>query len=206
MADSKTQVWNLALIHLGSTNTVADIATERSKEARVGLTIFDTVLKAVLRDFDYVFARKRDELTLIETDPNDEYSFSYQYPTDCVAFRRIPSGARNDTRQTRIEFSEEYDATNGTTVILTDIEDADGIYTFFHETVSLWPADFVLAMSFRLAYYGAPSIAGSDSKRLKQEMWAGYQAELAQARANIANEEQVAEPPESEFILAREGE
>lgn len=203
MASSNTEIANMATSNLGIGTAIADLLTENSEEANAIRAFYNPALKATLRDFDWIFARKRADLTLIEADPNDEWGFSYRYPDDALCLRRIPSGARNDSRQSRIEFTEGYDSTYGT-IIYTDVEDAEMIYTVFHENPLYYPPDFELAFSFRLSYLACPRLCGNESKKLKADMWSAYQAELGRARANIGNEEQPPEPVEAECIRARD--
>lgn len=210
MAESNTELANLAISHLGIGGEIADLAEEgdNSEEANACRRFYDVALKATLRDFDWIFARKVAELTEIEDDDDDidiasEWAYVYRYPTDAVCLRRISSGARNDSRQSRIEFSETYDATYGR-VILTDQESAVMIYTMYQSNPLYYPADFELAFTLRLAYLIAPRLAGKESRKLRERLWGEYQYHLAVARANAGNEEQAPEPVESEFVRARE--
>ena len=89
---SKTEIGNLALSHIGIGKEVANIETEQSAEASALRRVYDTALRKTLRDFNWPFARVIADLGLIEEDPTDEWDFSYRVPSDCVSFRRIPSG------------------------------------------------------------------------------------------------------------------
>lgn len=204
MAESKTEVANLALGHLGISDTISDLQTERSKEALACKRFFDESLRLTLRDFDWPHARQRAVLALYQTAPNDDWDYAYTYPSEAVALRKIWSGARNDSRQSRVAHEIKYDSVQGK-IIQTDMRDAVILYTRFHDQVELWPSDFAMALSYRLAYYITPQIAGIDSRRLKQEMLSLYRLELGQARANAGNEEQPDEEVESEFIRERGG-
>src|SRR5688572_11149621 len=106
---SETEIANLALSHLGVGKEIANLETERSQEAVACRRFYDTARDATLRDFSWPFATKIAVLGLIEADPNDEWDYSYRYPSDCLQLRRILSGVRNDTRDSRVPFKLAHD-------------------------------------------------------------------------------------------------
>src|SRR5690606_23622503 len=105
----------------------SDLESDREQEALTCKVFYDTCRKKVLSDFAWPFATKRATLNLIEEDPNDEWCYSYQYPSDCVRAIEIFSGVRNNTRQTRVEYEI---ADNGdSSLIFTDEPEAILKYT-----------------------------------------------------------------------------
>lgn len=202
MATSKTVIANLALSHLGSGKEIGDLDTENSDEANTIRRFYDEALKKILEDFDWPFASKIADLTQVATNPNDEWNYSYRYPADCVRVRRILSGIRTDNRQSRIPYKISKDS--GGRLIFTDLDSAKLEYTEKIETVELYPAAFVMAMSYLLAMYGAPRITGGDPFGLGPKAAENYVAELTNAKSNALNEEQPDQPTESEFVRARE--
>lgn len=199
---SNTEIANLAIGHLGVGKEIANLDTENSKEAMACRRFFSDARDATLRDFNWPFARRFRTLTLVEEDPNDEWGYSYRYPTNCLAFRRILSGIRNDTRQSRIPYLLAND--DDGELILTDKEDAQGEYTVKITDPARFSADFRIALSLRLAAYIAPWVAGGDPFKLGQRALTLYQFEISKAQATAGNEEQAEEPPESEYVRARE--
>jgi hypothetical protein len=204
MADSATEICNLALSHLGSGHEIADIDNEEevSDEKSACLRYYDTALKQTLRAFHWPFAKKIAELTEVEEDPTDEWAYSYALPSDCLSVRRILSGQRNEYRQSRVPYHIGHDETHGR-LIFTDMDEAEAEYTALIETESFYPDDFVMAFSFLLAFYIANRVVAGDNRR-RTAMWESYQIELAQARAASANEEQVDEEVASEFVRGRD--
>jgi len=204
MADSAAEICNLALSHLGVAEEVADMENEEevSEVKSACLRYYDTALKQTLRAFHWPFAKKTATLTEVEEDPSDEWQFSYAYPGDCLAARRIVSGYRNETRQSRIAYHIGQDNTYGR-LIFCDLEDAKLEYTLLVEAEAHYPDDFVMAFSFLLAFYMANRLVAGDNRR-RDAMWASYQLEMSQARANAANEEQVDEEVQSEAVRARD--
>lgn len=196
---TKIEIWNMALSHLGISKEVASV-TERSKEAEACNRFYDTCVEALLTDHSWPFATKYATLALIESDPNDEWAYSYRYPTDCFFFRKILSGTRNDTLATKIPFEVAKDDSGR--VIFTDAVDAQGKYTVTVDE-SFFTSDFILTLSYRLAYYIAPRVTAGDPFKLGPQMMQKYQFELSRSTSNAFNEDQSVEIQDTESIAAR---
>src|SRR5688500_15854934 len=124
---TETELCNLALSHLGIGKEIANHETETSAEARACRRFLEVSRKATLSDFGWPCAARIATLTLKEEDPNEEWAYSYNYPAECLKFKRILSGTRNDTAQTRVPYKIANE-TEGT-VIYSDAEDAQAEYT-----------------------------------------------------------------------------
>jgi hypothetical protein len=59
------EIWNLALLKIGVTQTVQDLS-EASREAWTGALVYDHYLRAALRRFPWAFATKYQRLVLIQ--------------------------------------------------------------------------------------------------------------------------------------------
>ena len=202
MAASETEIANLALNHLG----VSPIASfdEDSTEAEAMKLTYPTIRDVVLRDFRWPFATKFATLGLVERDPiGDEWSLSYRKPGDSLMLRRILSGARTDSRQSRIPYKESTDS--GGKLILTDQEDAIVEYTQKITDTLLFPPDFTLALSYRLAHEVGPRLAAGDAFGLARRAAQMYNLEMNKASAQAFNEEQPDQNVLSEFERVREG-
>lgn len=199
---SAVEICNLALSHLGVGKEIANLTTERSEESAACRRFYESARDAVLRDYPWPFTTKISALGLVAADPNDEWGFSYRYPTDALKLRRIPSGIRNDNRQSRVPFKLAQDSSG--LIIYTDAENAQIEYTARSEDPGLYPADFVMALSFRLAVYIAPRVTGGDPFKMGDRARTMYQYELQMAQGNATNEEQAEEVPDAELIRARE--
>jgi hypothetical protein len=199
---SSTEICNLALSHLGTGKRIADIETERSQEAATFRSLYDIVLDEVLRDYAWPFATKIDDLGLIEEDPNSEWSFSYRYPTDCVFFRKLLSGTRNETMNSLVPYKISNDDTGQ--IILTDLEDAEAEWTMRVSNSALFPADFTMAFSMKLAERASSTLLGGDPFSIGDKVASKYLRTVENAMAAAGNEEQKELKPESEFILARD--
>lgn len=192
----------MALSHLGAGKAIANLDTENSEAASACRTFYDIAVEATLRDFDWPFATKIRALALIEEDPNDEWAYSYRYPTDCLKFRRILSGQRLDTRDTRAPYRIAQDASGS--LIYTDESEVSAEYTLNMTDPSFYPADFVIVLSYRLAAYIAPRVAGADPVKKGEDALKKYFFELGVAQANASKEEQPDKEPDSEFVRVRE--
>ena len=198
---SITEICNLALGHLGSSKTVTDAETELSAEAKTFRRFYETVRDATLKDFSWPFATKYETLGLIESDPTDEWGYAYQFPSDCISMQRIVSGNRNETEAERIVY--KIARIGSAKTILTDQPDAIAQYTMKLTDPGEYTPDFVLALSFHIAFMIGPHLAKSDPKMIEgaERRYVNY---ISQARAQAYNEEQPDVLPEASYILARE--
>lgn len=202
MAASTTEIANLALRHLAVSKPIADLDSERSKEANAIRAFYEETRDQVLRDFPWPFATTFVTLALVEEEPTSEWAFSYRMPSDKLRFRRILSGARQDTPDTRIPYRIGRDASGE--LIYTDAEEAEAEYTARITDVSAFAADFTAALAFLLAAQAGPSITGGDQFQLADRALNLYVRAITQARANALNEEAPDLPPDAEWIRGRE--
>lgn len=200
---SSTEISNLAISHIGIGKEIQNLATEQSQEATACRRYYEVARKACLRDFDWPFASKIATLALIAENPNTEWRYSYRYPSDAIRIRRILSGVRNDTRQSRVPYKISNDSLGK--ILFCDEPTASLEYTSDISDPSFYPEDFIIALSFRLAFYITPRLSGGDPFNAQQKMAALYDAEISKAHASALNEEQADEEPRSEFERTRDG-
>jgi hypothetical protein len=193
---------NLAISHLGQGKEIANIDTEKSSEAATMRRYQPVVIEMFLKNFPYSFCNVTETLNLVESDPNDEWGYSYRFPTDCLKPIRILSGLRNDTRQSRVPYKIGKDDQGE--LIYTDTESAQLEYIQFVDDPSKYPIDVFLAMSYLLAGMAAPRICGEDPFKMGDKAMKMYQYFKGQADAADVNDQQQEEPPEAEAIRARE--
>lgn len=200
MAESTTEIANMALSHLGSSKDIADLDTEASAEATACRRFYATSLRQTLRDFHWPFATKYAALGLVATTPSEidgEWAYSYRYPSDCVKLRRIVSNTRPETRQARVPFQIARDTTG--LLVYTNLALAEVEYTYAETSVIRFPDDFVQALSLRIAGYIAPRVTGGDQFKMGQRALQLYVWEIDRARASAGNEEQAHEDPASQL-------
>lgn len=199
---SETEIANLALGHLGISKTIATM-TENSQEARACNRFYPFAREEVLRDFMWPFATKYFTLGLVEEDPTEEWAYSYRYPSDCLFFRRILSGNRDDNQDTKVPYIVASDDTGR--LIYTDQDEAECEYTANITDAGKFTADFVFALSTKLAVFIAPQLTAGDPFKLGDKALNLHTFEISKAHASSVNEESRSNrEPESEFIRGRE--
>lgn len=198
---SKTEIANMAISHLGVGKEIANIETEDTQEAKACRRFFDVARDATLGDFNWPFAENEQVLSLVETAPNTEWAYSYRYPSDCITVTRLLSGNRKERSKDRYVYKIGKDATGS--LIYGDITPITIQYIERVTDTSLFPADFTLALSFRLAFYIAARLTKGDPYKLRGDMMAAYFAEIGSAKKNAINEMQPDAKPDSEFIQVR---
>lgn len=213
MATSRTHLANMALRHVGVSQTLADVdnASDRSAAARACRDFIDQAREEVLRDFDWPFARRVSAsagLALIEEDPSSEWQYSYRLPSDAVAVRRIINGStsRVETLATRIPF--EMLADDDGAILYTDYVSSTGdplrvVYTTRVESVPRWPVDVAQSWALLLAGYIAPSITEGDELKLGERALAKYNWRLQRAMVNAANESVPDQPGDGTLVTSR---
>jgi len=200
---SKTEIANMAISHLGIGKEIANVDTEKSQEARACRSFYESAKKITLSDLDWNFASTFATLGLVEEDPTTEYRYSYQYPTDCLRLRRILSGSRQDTQQSRIPYRIVVEG--GTRKIYTDQDSAVVEYTTDITDASIFDSEFAMALSYRLAAFICSRLTAGDDFRIKAEMLQHYQMEIGFAKKKNMNEVQHDRHNESDLIRSRGG-
>jgi hypothetical protein len=223
-----TDIVNLALNHCGVSKPVASLIAEKSLEAQLVRTFYDISRQKTLQQFPWYFAKKTVAPALITQWPTYEWQYAYQYPSDALRIVRFMSWRlTNDTRQSRVEFTvgqpvsinlsaavppptAAYPQSSGLWIYTnwpgqnnampTAIE-----YIFDNQNVGQWSPSFVLALSLKLATYLVQTVTTGDPAALKDKINMEYKETMAQAQADLLNEEQRPEEPQSEFIRARDG-
>ena len=131
----------------------------------------------MLSDFTWSFATKRVALADIGSPP-PEWLYRYDYPSDCLKFMDIQRLTRTDLP---VEFSVEAESDGSGLSILTDTDDATGIYIFDVQNTSLFSPSFVTALGWYLASELAPSLSGDVD--LQQAALAVYRQTIMAAQA-----------------------
>jgi hypothetical protein len=178
MTVSKAQICNLALAHINQTQTtISNLDTDTGTTASQCRIHYDVCRRFVLADFNWTFAKKRVALADIGSPP-PEWEYRYDYPSDCLAFIEIQRLTRTDLA---IEFAVEAEADGSGLSILTDTNDATGVYVFDVENTSLFSPGFVSALSWYLASELAPSLSGDTD--LQEAALMVYRSKMMSAQA-----------------------
>lgn len=177
---SPEDVVNLALARIGFKGRIGSIF-EGSAAAKKALDIYAQTRDELLRQFDWGFAERNLDLTLLKTAPaggyippitwNSTYPplpwfFEYAYPLDCLKVRAVkatPIFIPEFDPQPNV-FSVENDnaLTPSAKVILCNIPGAVLTYTGQITDPTAWEADFAEALAASLGRRLAPTLANAD--------------------------------------------
>jgi len=194
---SEVEICNMALGGVGVAHEISSL-TEASTEAEQCNRFYAATRNELLRDLSPQFARRYVALALLEEDPNDDWAYSYRYPSDCLRALRLVDGHRIQT--TRIPWELASDTTGR--LIYTDQDDAVLRYIARIEDPEQFDPSFVEALAWKLAF--KLSIPLSRSKAERDYAFDMYKVSRSIANANDANEGERDNDPEAESIRARE--
>lgn len=201
---SANKICNLALSHLGIGKEIEDLETDTSQEAEACRLFFTVAQDVTLRGFPWPFATKIEALDLVEelTADTDEWGYSYRYPSDCLKLRRVISGMRNDSPQSKVPYDVGRDDTGQ--LVFCDETDAIMEYTYRETDPSKYPIDFIMALSYFLAHLIAPRLTKGDPFKLAQQNLQMHLLTLQKAQADGYNERQPDLEVDSSFIRGRD--
>lgn len=208
---SDVELCNMALSHIGISKTIMSL-TEASKEAAACSRFLNITRDMVLRDYKWPFATKYATLALVEEDPNDEWAFSYRYPSDCLEVRRILNGVPVDefswtvmnSYAQGVKVPYKIGKDDEGKLIFCTLDDAQLEYTVRVTDGLIVTPDYEICVTYRLAAFIAPSLTAGDPNKLGQLAMQSYLFEASKASANAFNEEQVSMDNDSAFTRARE--
>ena len=195
---SRVQICNMALAALGQDQFIQS-PTERSKGNDTCSLFYDTVRDLLLRAHDWNFARRRRVLALTAAEVTN-WQYAYRYPSDCLAIRwLVIVGTRTPARNARVPYEIATDGDQK--LILTDLAEAEIVYTARITNTTLFDETFVHAFSLALGVKIAMPMAVDPglAKNVAQQA----REALGEAIAGDLNEEQADIEPESELITVR---
>lgn len=214
MSLSSVDIGNMALGHIGARQTIESFS-EQSAEARTVALWYDRARELVLEKHDWGFARKRQALApSSEPAPTPDWQFRYQYPSDCLKaralvnpgivyypphmeFARIGHLIRPDAIPYEVGLSTDKSAK----IILTDLDQAELVYTANLTDPTLYPMSVVFTISYALASMIAYKITGRAG--LQQELYRQFLYSFDHAAADDGNESIDRPPRDAEWIRGR---
>ena len=197
---------------------------EKSTEAQSCRTMYDIALENTLRAFPWPFATDSRELELVHSFVGNEgvygARFAYRYPEDCLRFLKcvdesysafgsyVPQGKY---------FDDDYDSSTYNRnrgypfrfykdefgrLIATNLQNARGIFVTKVDEVRLFTTDFRMALSYKLAFLMAPTLARGEA-RVREDMKLNFEQQISETKATAVNEEEPGPEQESSFVAAR---
>ncbi len=215
MPQSQTAICNMALVKLGISQSIADI-DETSTRAELCRLFYDQCREEILQERPWPFAQRYVTLALVEADPNNDWSYSYRYPTGYLKLSRIvpdslvgsstlPSEAYNLSNLTfgRQGQSDPFELSSDDSGVLIFTNTANAIAngTYSVDDENQFNPLFVKALVYRLANELAIPLTKSDT--LADKMDVAYQRVMSAAFANSQDEGQSNPPSDSSFETAR---
>lgn len=192
MVSSDVEIARMALSRIGAQTNIESFDSE-SAEARQAKLWYPLARDTVLSRFNWNFAKKTAKLSLHSVAPSSDWGYRYSLPTDLLVVREVinPLGKTAETPAHSIENVADVPT------LLTDVEEAELIYTARVETVSIYPAPFVQALVAYLGSLLAPNLLGTAGAKVAVELTQEYERLVNIAGAYNANEEKPTpdEPP-----------
>lgn len=205
MADV-VDICNQALGRVGHTQLIAALE-DSTNEAQQAALHFETRRDEVLVAYPWPFATRRAVLAQVldgagEPLARTDWGYVYALPADCFHVQGLVlPGDRNPPVANRYPFRIEAGEADGTSVLLTDLKDAELVYTARRAVATAWPPDFVDALTWRLAVEFALALRkdpGAGAMALR-----AYKLALQRAAARAFNQSQPDAPPTPRAVTAR---
>lgn len=188
---SKVDIVNMALSVLGSKQTIQDIESDQSTEARTADLHYENALKTALAFSNWSFATTWATSALLSSDPPGDWAYMYAAPANLVRMIEII-----DSLDSRLNKPSKFTKANyqGQLVFLTDTKSPTWRYVFLNDTPATYSPEFVDALAAQLAYRLAmPLTRKLDLQVRAQEQ---YRNLISAAAAADANEQTLNEEPD----------
>jgi len=204
---TKSDIAQLALGHLGLSQTVLDLSTENTVQAKVIRRHFRSTLDRMLMKHEWGFATHFGVLNLREETPVLSYQFAYNLPNDCLVPRIIAMDGYFPTlkqyEKEKAKFRHVYNGA-GNSVIYSNVPNAHIEYTLRVDEDYSFPAHFAFGLSHLLALDIAPSLITANFPKIKQELMMTSRNEITLAIADDLGMEPQQEDSPTPFISCRQ--
>lgn len=165
MAVSPTSICNMALSDVGS-KTITNITDDTSPEAAKCRLYYEPERDALLRSYDWPFARGRETLSQDPTDPDFEYDNQFILPTDFLAMKSIYENRFSDENLRSYTIEGRRLLTNESTMEIRYIKKITDVSLFDPLFVQLFAKRLALKLTSNAG--AAPKIRESLKDDLKQ--------------------------------------
>lgn len=181
---STVDICNLALAHLGNAASVASISPpDNSAEAAHCARFYPMARATLLEMHPWPFATRREALAKTANTPGGNWSFEYLLPTSCVRVWSVLSpGAADDAVSD--PFVQET-ASDGTSVLLSNTENAVARYTFAITDPTKHSPLFDSSLSVLLASYIAGPL--TKDRAVVAAMYQRFMSEFGKASVSAAS-------------------
>jgi hypothetical protein len=196
---AEATIVNIALVHAAVGKTIVTL-DDQTETARAAKKLWDPVMQELQRERKWNFNEKVGILSPVGADPTIAYSTkwarAYRYLADCLFVRGIIPPRDDDGtiqelsvggRIVEIPFAIRSD-TLGQLILTNQGPGAECVYSFYHQAVELWPADFKMTASLRLGAYLSVALGKGDEKKIGERSFRLFEASLYKASATDAQE------------------
>lgn len=192
-----TDICNMALSLINAGRIYGlDEETEVARQCRLH---YEETRKTLLSQFEWNFARRREECILSDHKIGG-YEFVYAYPETCLRILAvIPKGERFKAEQ-----QKEYDIFNtddNTKYIVSDVPLAYIDYVYDVQDIDIFSPVFVQALRSKMASELAMPLTGNSG--LFDQSYKLYQAAIQEAKSMSAKERRQDIPYVSTYVRAR---
>lgn len=198
MATSDVLISNLALGMLGNALRIQSM-NEASPQAKAMKLWFEPARDFTLEQRDWSFARQRIFLATHADAAPTNWGYRYQMPADCIAARYLVNPTGYIGHKIPYELMSSLDGE--TVTLVTDLQDAELVYTRRVTQLALFTPGFVMLCARALAMYTARTITGSRAEEDSQRQTLAQ--ELRGVSAHDANQGADPTPPDSDMITGR---
>ena len=180
----KIEICNIALGRIGVANI--ERIDEASEAARLCNRYYDFTRSNVLERFPWTFAARREQLALLDVTPTPDFKYAYRYPQDALCIQKM-----FNQHFVGYPWQNQYKIAGDKEgrVIYTNIENAWIEYTANVSDASQFDAQFIEALSWKLAAEIAYALTGNT--QLMQMCVQAYNAYFAEAKSKDADEENI---------------
>lgn len=205
-----TDICNLALSRLGDEANVQSIAPpDGSPQASLCAAFYPQARDTLLTMRPWSFALVRSALApLVQDNVHSAWAYSYAYPANCLAMQKVlPPDATDDVAAGGAQYAAPFrveSREDGAVVVLTNTEQAVGVYMRRVEDTSKFPPLFSDSLAWLLAsYLAGPLVKGAAGRAAAADANQAFQAALAAASRTDANQQKLADTLVASWIAAR---
>lgn len=201
MAQSTTQLANIALQRAQCGARLNSFDSDTSKEAQQARDVYETLRDSMLRENLWNFAKKRVQLAELAAAPVFGYNNAYGLPADCL---RIIAVHPYDSDNTQVKYHLETVSVSSTDTpcIITDTEQAYLRYVKQVTTPASFTPDFYNALAWRLAVEFAQNI--KKSAQIAQFCMREYEKAISLAKSTGGVEEWPESYPDGSWVASRD--
>jgi len=199
MPYSDVAICNMALSRVGVLALINDL-NETSAEGIACNLNYPIARDYVLSRARWPFATRYAALGQVAIDPNDDWKYSYRYPSNCVlAMRLVPTAGRIYANP--IPYAISGDASG--TLLLCDLDSATLEYVATQTNPGLFGDTLASAIAWRLgSEIAIPLGRSTDLRNYASQM---FEREISIAKSWAFNQQQPDAEPKSSFERARYG-